>query len=238
MFVEESAQAGLRLRTLPFTAFRRGVAGRRQRRPARSRDRQRRGDAHGRSAGPPTSGSVFSSAGSCSATWASGRFEEITGSRGLGVHDRRRAAAARHSAISTTTATPTSSSANDNGPVRVLVNEIGSRSQLDWVEAGHDGRSKGPALATAVIRSGRASRSPPGRDADETCPSGWQLRVRERSAGARWPRHDGLSCSRRAGFVAQRTQRAVVRHRGGQVLDAHGRHGRREPDAGRGKTNA
>ena len=164
VFVEGSAHAGLRLQNAAVHGLRRGVARRRQRRPPRSGDRQRSGDAHRRGARRATSASVFSSAGSCSATSGTGRFEEITARAGpaFATEDVGRGAAFGDLDNDGDTDIVV---ANDNGPVRVLVNASRQPVALDWSASAH-GRSEGPARpgrdalgARVMITPGPAPRS-------------------------------------------------------------------------------
>ena len=131
MFEDESAHAGLRLRTLPFTGFGAGVARRRQRRPARSGDRQRRGDAHGRSAGARTIGSALHQRRQLFRNTGNGRFEDVTARAGPAFASEEVGRGAAFGDLDNDGDTDIVV-ANDNGPVRLLVNNIGSRDR-SWV---------------------------------------------------------------------------------------------------------
>ena len=90
VFVEDSAQAGIRLRTLPFTAFgaawldadNDGLAG-----PG---DRERRGDAHRRSAGGASERFALQQHRQLFRNLGKGRFEEVTDRAGRAFSTRGR----------------------------------------------------------------------------------------------------------------------------------------------------
>ena len=103
--------------------------------------------------------------------------------------------------------------ANDNGPVRVLVNNAGSRSS--WIGFRLITASQPERPYAAEMRSVRASRSfaRRGPDALAACPRRRQLGVGQRSARARWTgtaapsslrcRSSGRAAASRSGRVLQ-----------------------------------
>ena len=120
------------------------------------------------------------SANSCSETAATGRFEDVTDKAGAAFKVSRGRPRGRRSAMLTTTVTPTSLVANLNGPVRLLLNNVGNRSH--WTRGA-------PRRTGGRDMSGPASSSS-GAIADARAPraSRWELRVRERSPSARGAR--------------------------------------------------
>ncbi len=212
-FSDDSARTGAAGADARGHDVRGRMARRGQRRLAGPRHRERRGHACCRGAGTQGALRARSRSASCFETWE--RAASRTPRRRPATPSRsRKSVAALRLAISITTAIPTSSSATMPDPVRVLINNVGSRQH--WV-----GRSPGGQERSRRARGSGDSQARGWKSVRPARPRRRQLRVGERSARADRDRFGDRACAGRYPVAGRHDELAGVADR--SVHDNHAR---------------